>query len=72
MNFEKNKGITLIALVVAIVLIIILSGVTISILTGENGILTYANMAKKMSQTANEKEAIQLDISLANMEKKFR
>lgn len=36
MNFGKNNGITLIALVVTIVLLIILSGVTISSLTGEN------------------------------------
>ena len=38
LRFEKNKGITLIALVVSIIVLIILAGVSISTLTGENGI----------------------------------
>ena len=42
---EKNKGITLIALVVTIVVLLILAGVSISMLTGENGIITQAQEA---------------------------
>lgn len=66
---KNNNGITLIALSVTIIILIILSGVTISTLTGENGILTRARLAKQMTTISNEKEAIQLDILLANMEK---
>ena len=40
------KGITLIALVVTIVVLLILAGVSISMLTGENGIIIQAQNAK--------------------------
>ena len=43
---NKEKGITLIALVVTIVVLLILAGVSISMLTGENGIITQAQDAK--------------------------
>ena len=36
-NFRKNQGITLIALVITVIVLLILAGVTISTLTGENG-----------------------------------
>ncbi len=39
----KNKGITLIALVITIILLLILAGITIAMLTGENGILRKSN-----------------------------
>ena len=57
---EKNKGITLIALIVTIIVLIILAGVSISMLTGENGILSKASSAKKKTQVANEKEAVSM------------
>ncbi len=38
-NLKQEKGITLIALVITIVVLLILAGVTIAMLTGENGIL---------------------------------
>lgn len=47
---------------------LILSGVTISSLTSENEIINKTKLAKQRSETSNEKEAIQLDIALANME----
>ena len=40
---EKIKGITLIALVITIIVMLILAGVTIGTLFGENGILTRSN-----------------------------
>ena len=43
----KNDGITLIALVVTIIILIILAGVSISMLTEQNGILTRAAEAKE-------------------------
>lgn len=41
----KDAGITLIALVITIIVLLILAGVTIATLTGDNGILTNANKA---------------------------
>ena len=41
-----QNGITLIALVITIIVLLILAGVSIATLTGENGILTRANDAK--------------------------
>ena len=46
----KEKGITLIALVITIVILLILAGITITTLTGNNGILTQANNAKKATR----------------------
>ena len=55
---NKNRGITLIALVVTVIVLMILAGVSISMLTGQNGILNKAAEAKTKSQVANEKEAV--------------
>ena len=57
---SKNRGITLIALVITIIVLLILAGVSIATLTGENGILTRANDAKEKNQIGEEKEAIGL------------
>ena len=38
-KFQKNNAITLIALAVTIVVLIIISGITISSMTGQNGII---------------------------------
>ena len=69
MKTKENKGVTLIALAVTIIVMLILAGVTISTLTGNSGITTKAQNAKKMSKVSSEKEAIQLAVSLAKMEK---
>ena len=47
---KKEKGITLIALVITIIVLLILAGVTIATLTGDNGILTKANEAKESTE----------------------
>ena len=47
MKRTKQKGITLIALVITIIVLLILAGVSIATLTGQNGILTRASDAKK-------------------------
>ena len=62
------RGITIISLVITIIILLILSGVTISTISGENGILTKVRLAKQMSEVSSEREAIQLEIVLANME----
>ncbi|MCI8384684.1 MAG: type II secretion system protein [Clostridia bacterium] len=56
---KNNKGITIIALVVTIVILLILAGVTFAILTGENGILKKAQIAKELAeQKKNEENSI--------------
>ena len=67
-----NKGITLIALVITIIVLLILAGVSIATLTGQNGILTQANNAKTQTEIANEKEAISLAYTRAMADKKGR
>ncbi len=58
---KQNKGITLIALVITIIVLLILAGVAISTLTGDNGILTKAVTAKEKTEKAAEEEALKLD-----------
>ena len=48
----REKGITLIALIVTIIILLILAGVSIAMLTGENGILTQAQKAKNETENA--------------------
>ncbi|MCI8637112.1 MAG: hypothetical protein HFJ36_04625 [Clostridia bacterium] len=63
---KQNRGITLIVLVITIIVLLILAGVTISILTGENGILTKAQTAK---QTGNEKTATEIiNLKITNVQ----
>ena len=59
-NHNYSKGITLIALVITIIVLLILAGVTIATLTGENGILTRATDAREQTELADEKEKIEL------------
>lgn len=59
----KNKGVTLIALAVTIVVMLILAGVTISVLNGENGIVKQAQKAKEESKINELKEKVRIDIA---------
>ena len=71
MNYSKekrNKGITLIALVITIVVLLILVGVSISMLTGQNGILSKANDSKNRTEISTEKEGISLALITALMD----
>lgn len=45
-KLQHNKGITLIALIVTIVVLLILAGVSIAVITGDNGVIKSANQAK--------------------------
>ena len=59
----KEKGITLIALIVTIIVLLILAGVTIISLTGENGILGKSSDAKLKREIAKEIEQIKLSVN---------
>ena len=64
----NNKGITLIALVITIIVLLILAGVSIAMLTGQNGILTQANSSKIASTKAESVEKINLALNAMKSE----
>ena len=69
-NIIKNKikqknGITLIALVITIIVLLILAGVSIAMLTGQNGILTQAQNAKTTNADKSAEEKIKLAVMAA-------
>ncbi len=61
-RLKTHKGITLIALVITIIVLLILAGVAIATLTGDNGIIAKAQQAKMQNDKANEKEQIDLAV----------
>ena len=63
--FKSTKGITLIALVVTIIILLILAGVSIAMLTGNNGVLTQAKSAKEKTGEKGEQERVNLAASSA-------
>ena len=65
---RDEKGITLVALVVTIIVLIILAGMAISMTLGENGIFAKAKEAKRVQITAEAKEKIGADILDAQIE----
>ena len=60
MKTKSNKGITLIALVITIIVLLILAGVTIAALSGDNGILKRATEAKEQTNQKNDEETEKL------------
>ena len=54
---KKERGITLVALVITVVVMLILAGVAISQITGEDGLLARANHATKLYEVASQNEA---------------
>ena len=65
---KNNKGITLIALVITIIVLLILAGVSIAMLTGENGILTQATNSKTETTKAEAVEKINLALNAVKTE----
>ena len=62
-TLKRNKGITLIALVVTIIVLLILAGISINMLTGQNGILNRASEAKQNTGTAQTEELVKLSVT---------
>ena len=60
---KANNGITLIALVITIIVLLILAGVTIATLIGDNGILTKATEARDKTKTVEEEEKVKLAVA---------
>lgn len=59
--FKKESGITLVALVVTIIVLLILAGVAISLTIGENGIFTRAQNATKKWDEAEAQEETEMN-----------
>ncbi len=58
---NNTKGITLIALVITIIVLIILAGISINLVLGENGIITKAKLAKEQTEQTMQNEQIGLN-----------
>jgi Tfp pilus assembly major pilin PilA len=61
--FKQQKGITLVALVITIIVLLILAGVSISLVVGQNGVLTRATSAVSSQKASSAKQAVSLAIS---------
>ena len=59
----KQRGITLISLIVTIIVLLILAGVPIIFLTGENGIIIKANEQKRLVDKVKEQEELDIELS---------
>lgn len=59
-KLSQNKGITLIALVITIIVLLILAGVTIGALTGENGLITNAQLSNFATEMQEIKDNVQV------------
>ena len=59
-KLKNTKGITLIALVVTIIILLILAGISIAMLTGNNGVLTQGQRAKEETRIASVEETVKL------------
>ena len=67
-QLRNQRGITLIALVVTIIVLIVLAGIAISMTVGDNGIFAKAKEAKRLQITAEVKEKIGTEILAAQVE----
>ena len=59
MKRKNDTGITLLVLVITIIILLILAGITISAITGDDGIIKNARSAKEDTEIANEKEIVE-------------
>lgn len=66
----NNNGITLLALVITIIILLILAGVSISVLGGQNGIIKNATESKKQSEIGEIIDKVRIDIADEQIEKK--
>ena len=65
---KSTKGITLIALVVTIIVVLILAGISIAMLTGENGIINNAMEARIANEAGTVDEQVKLATTVLNLE----
>ncbi len=68
---RKQKGITLIALVITIIVLLILAAVSVSMIAGDDGIVQKAAEAKEKTKASQESEKSKFDESIANIDNKL-
>lgn len=66
---KQENGITLMALIITIIILLILAGVSISVLWGESGILTQAKTAKEATDVAAIAEAVEFELTSVQIER---
>lgn len=59
--FKKEKGITLVALVVTIVVLLILAGISLNLVLGQNGIINRAQQARDNTKAGQTTENAEMD-----------
>ncbi|MBR2290182.1 MAG: hypothetical protein IJ867_06305 [Clostridia bacterium] len=64
---KEKRGITLIALIITIIVLLILAGISISAVVGDNGIVSQAIRAKEETEEAKRKEELQLEEAAERM-----
>lgn len=62
---KNNRGITLIALTISVIVLLIISGITISSLTGENGLINNSEDAGKTYSIVEEREILNTSVAIA-------
>ena len=67
---KKNRGITLVALVITIIILLILAGITIATLSGENGLISKVKRAKEAEIKAEMREELTLALNDLQIEKR--
>ena len=66
LNLPREKGITILALTITIIILLILAGITIVGLTGKNGLIKNAGQAKEETEISNEKEILERATARSN------
>lgn len=61
--FKKKTGITLIALIITVIVLLILAGVTINMVMGENGIFTKSQMGISNYKKSSTEEKVKIEIN---------
>ena len=61
-KFKEKQGITLVALVITIVILLILAGIVIASLTGENGLITRAKQAREETRESSAEEKVKIEV----------
>ena len=69
---KSNSAITLIALIITIIVLLILAGVTLSMVMGESGIFSKANNASEQTKISNVKEIIRMQVLENELNKKTK
>ncbi len=68
-NLQNRNGVTLIALVITIIVLLILAGITINLALDENGIINMAKNATNLYKASSEKEYLEQNVLLVQLNK---